>query len=304
MNSFALLQDDVEDVSDVSLSRSKAHENKKIIEERPAESVQDAHAEGDSSKTDGGAHDKDHDDKQKQPPKEKEMSLDEYFQKKAQLSSALTSLNSKAARKANDGAGFEKMSVLKKVEEAEVFDGVPVKEFHENKGLKDSTQAAVAKNAEIQSFFKRDPADKRGGRGRADVRRGDGRRDFYRGRGRGRGGGPDGRFNGRMEHRRDNAGRGDREFRRDNSGREIRRDNSNRGERDFRRENGNRGERDFRRDNSGRVERDFRRDNRNGYGRRNDRRGDGPDGDGPRHPPAPTVPIVPNVDDTAAFPSL
>lgn len=262
MNSFALLQDDVEDATDFSPTINKKEE--KIVEqspeERPAESVQDAQTEVDQVKDHPEKKDeqaKEPEDKPKSPPKEKEMSLEEYLEKKAQLSSGLASLNSRTVRKANDGAGFEKMSVLKKSHAEQILDGVPVKEVHENKALKDSTHAAVAKNAEIQKFFQKENGDRRGGRGRG----GDGRRGYDGGRGRGRGRGSD-----RYE------GRGDRDYR---------------GDREFR------GYRDYRRDQRGGYGRDRggRDDSHGGQKRFSDQR-------------SADVPVVPNVDDTAAFPSL
>lgn len=298
MNSFALLQDDVEDASDLAPSTAKAASS--APDESPADAVQDARAARDERKPDPVRTEPKHvsaeasegveEDKEKSeagpppPPKEKDLSFDEYQAQKAQLSSGLASLNSKGVRKANDGksSGFENMSVLRKDSAAAPDDSlmgsVPVKEMHEIKGLKDSTQAAVLKNAEIQSFFKRDPSapDRRpnnGPRRGGDARRG----------GESRRGGFDVRRGG-------SRGRG---FERDREG----------GRMDFRRDRDQGG-------GYGRGRGSY--SNRGGYGRgsQDNQQGpnDGPNGrqqgsrsfgNGP-----PKVPIAPNVDDTAAFPSL
>lgn len=303
MNSFALLEDDVEDATELSPTTQTA-DKEEIVEEQPAEPVQQTKAEGDEVK-EGENKEEGDEDKAQPPPKEKEMTLEEYLAKKAQLSSSLTALNSRTARKANDGAAFEKMSVLKKGGEDEVLDGVHVKEIHENKALKDSTHAAVAKNAEIQSFFKRESGDRRVGRGRGDARRG----AFERGRGgsdRGRGGserGRGGQERGRGGHERGRGG-----FERSRGSSERGRGGSERGRGGYERGRGG-SERGRGRgrggDNrlDGRVERDYRRDQRNGHGRSSTGRDDAQGGQR-RFGDAPDVPAVPNVDDTAAFPSL
>lgn len=315
MNSFALLQDDVEDATDLS---ANVDDKAKAPDARPAEAVQDARAARDERKpevrsappvaeAESAVVDGEVEDTPPPPPKEKDLTLEEYLAQKAQKSSNLTSL-SKGIRKANDGknSGFEKMSVLKKDDPATAGDedslmgSVAFKEVHENKALKDSTHAAVAKNAEIQSFFKKEPAGdrrpynsgpRRGGdfrRGAFDSKRGgrgggrgfedrgkspDDRGGRYDGRGgrfEGRGGRPEGR-GGKFE------GRGGR-F-------EVRGGRNERG-----------------------MDRDFRRDQRGGYGRGNGGNNDGPNGlsqGGPRsYGNGPKVPMAPNVDDTAAFPSL
>lgn len=199
MNSFALLQDDVEDVAEV---KAESVAPKKLEEAPvPAVDVLDAvttddkrQASGDGEAEPNGTQEEGEGgegDAQKKPVKEKEMSLEEYMAKKATLSSGLESLSKGGPRKANDGRdGFAKMSVLKKAEEPEdtsIMGNVAVKEVQESKGLKDSTHAAVARNAEIQKFFQRDPGDKRrndGRRGYGD-RRGRGGKDVRGGRGRG-----------------------------------------------------------------------------------------------------------------------
>lgn len=328
MNSFALLQDDVEDATELSPDVPKAEEEE-VVEDRPAEPVQDAHTEDVEVKEEEKKEEEDQ-ERTRPPPKEKEMTLEEYLAKKAQLSNALTTLNSKTARKANDGAAFEKMSVLKRGGEDEFFDGVPVKEIHENKALKDSTHTAVAKNAEIQRFFKRETGDRRVGRGRGESRRGTferGRGGTERGRGgteRGRGGLERGRGSherGRGEFERGKGGfeRGRGEFEWSRSGSERGRGGYERGRGGYERGRGSyergrggyeRGRGGYERGRGGgenrfdgRVERDFRRDQRNGYGGGTGGSDDTYDGQ-KRFSDAPRDPVVPDVDDTAAFPSL
>lgn len=299
-----MLQDDVEDATDLSPNVAKA----KAPDAPPTDPVQDARAARDERKPEArsaptvpkpeAADPEGEVESTPRPaPKEKDLSLDEYLSQKAQKSSNLTSL-SKGIRKANDGenSGFEKMSVLKKDDPANtggedsLMGSVAFKEVHENKALKDSTHAAVAKNAEIQSFFKKEPAGDRrpynsGPRRGGDYRRGgfDSKRggrsagrgyedrgksaDDRGGRFEGRGGRPEGR-GGKFEGRGGKfEGRGGR--------------------------------------NERGMDRDFRRDQRGAYGRGNN---DGPNGHpqgGPRsYGNGPKVPMAPNVDDTAAFPSL
>ncbi|KAI0562868.1 RNA binding protein HABP4/SERBP1 [Gracilaria domingensis] len=205
MNSFALLQDDVED-TDVAYD-SAAPQKAAAPAPVPAVDVRDAavtQAPDDVNGADPVAPDADtapnpdHQDAHKpdqKPPKQKDLTLEEYLAKKAAMSSGLASLKSRGVRQANDGAdGFEKMSVLKKntsPDDNSIMKEVAVKAQQQNKTLKDSTQAAVARNAEIQKFFKPDPSERR---------RGDYRRNYGERRGGARG---------RFEHRGD-RGRGER----------------------------------------------------------------------------------------------
>lgn len=295
MNSFALLQDDVEDANDLVPTTSKPEPTKQSTQEKEPRTSDKPRAETKDPSNDPVAtsDDKDKPDSTPAPPKEKDMSFDEYQSQKAQLASGMASLNLKGARKANDGKGptFENMSVLRKHAAAAAPDhslmgSVPVKEIHENKALKDSTHAAVLKNAEIQSFFKRDPASTERRPYNGPRRGGDARR-------------PDDARRGGFEVRRsgdgDGVGVG--------GGRGRGRGNTDR--------------------DGGRIERDYRRDQRGGYGGRGGGRGyrgdygrghnsnNGP-GDGPNARPqggrnfgnGPKVPMAPNVDDTSAFPSL
>ncbi|CDF33044.1 unnamed protein product [Chondrus crispus] len=303
MNSFALLQDDVEDATDLAVP------SKGTPAETPAEAVQDARATADDTaapSTDAdaatSANPADPEGKPRPTPKEKDLTLEEYLAQKAQKSSSLTSL-SKGARKPNDGvsSGFENMSLLNKDDPAHgpakdsLMGSVPVKEQHENKALKDSTHAAVAKNAEIQSFFKRDPASDR--RQYSGPRRGG---DFRRG-------GYDSRRGDRegAQHDPDSRQRadGDRSYRNDTHAPRYE-GRGGRGDSRGGRFEGRGGRSEGR---GGRYERgmdrDGRRDNRGTYGR-----GRGQDGPGPNghrsYGNGPKVPMAPNVDDTAAFPSL
>lgn len=294
MNSFALLQDDVEDATDLAPSIPKPNPSKEPLQDsrithdtrKPEPSHTDPKVPKDGPDA-PAADDKDKANAPPAQPKEKDMSFDEYQSQKAQLSSGMASLNLKGLRKANDGksSGFENMSVLRKDDavapDDSLMGSVPVKEMHENKALKDSTHAAVLKNAEIQSFFKRDPASSERRPHNGPRRSGDSRR------------GGDARRSGFEVRRSGGRGRG----------------------------------RGLDRDSTG-VERDFRRDQRGGYAGRGTGRGNDPyrggygrgvggpgnagPGDGPNGRPqgprpynnGPKVPIAPNVDDTAAFPSL
>lgn len=181
MNSFALLQDDVEDApelnEDISTSSKPQLEQVAV----PAVDVQDAAVkQGDESPAQqpDDALDADpqaatnKDSADQKPPKPKDLTLEEYLEKKAAMSSGLASLNIRGRRKANDGVdGFEKMSVLKKndtPDDNSIMRDVAVKAQQQAKTIKDSTQTAVARNAEIQKFFKPDPSERR----RTDYRRG------------------------------------------------------------------------------------------------------------------------------------
>lgn len=192
MNSFALLQDDVEDPSVPAISA------KAPVPEPPAVQVEDAQPQHpkpvpDEPETTEDAEPKEEEQEQQQE-QEKEMSFEEFIAKKKALSSGLQSLNSRGARQANDGrTPFARMNLLKKNEDPDdgsIMGNVPVKETQENKGLKDSTQATVARNAEIQKFFQKEPTDRRlrDARRGYGERRGRGRGERGRGRGRGRGG--------------------------------------------------------------------------------------------------------------------
>lgn len=206
MNSFALLQDDVEDDGATVTQQSQIEEEEEIIKPsldriENAETPEPNGREGDTSRASSNEQeDKDGAEgvdiiKDDIPEKEKDLTFEEYLAKKAALSNSIAKINIREGRRANDGQdGFAKMNKLKKkVERTEGLSGVPVKEMQEAKGLKDSTHAAVARNAEIQKFFQRDPDERRPsfrGRGRG-VDRGRGRGGYERGRGgyeRGRGG--------------------------------------------------------------------------------------------------------------------
>ncbi|CAN8073345.1 unnamed protein product [Agarophyton chilense] len=217
MNSFALLQDDVEDASELALENGatqKASEQVSV----PAVDVRDAavnHAPTDaqpvdpvppsaSASTSTSAPATANPELQSEqapdqrPPKQKDLTLEEYLAKKAAMASGLASLNSRGLRQANDGANnFEKMSVLKKntsPDDNSIMREVAVKAQQQNKTIKDSTQAAVARNAEIQKFFKPDPSERR---------RGENRRNF----GERRGGTRGGRFEFRADRGRGERGR-------------------------------------------------------------------------------------------------
>lgn len=280
MNSFALLQDDVEDDgapgtpdpsdsaepgaphvtfaatdSTTPVKRDVSVLTDKKAPSDPADSPKSAEANGDKDPTDEP-------NKESDTPKERDISLEEYMAQKAAMASAIGSLNIRGGRQANDGEdGFSKMSVLKKKEDGkEAMTGVAVKEFHESKGLKDSTHAAVARNAEIQKFFQKDPNERR------PVIRGRGRGDF---RGRGRGGVDRGRGDrGRGADRGDRGGRGG--------------DRVDRGGRGAPYIDRGRGRGRGYRDNA-----PFRGSHDNQH-----------------FAPTPNVVIAPNVDDTSAFPSL
>ncbi|PXF44093.1 hypothetical protein BWQ96_06174 [Gracilariopsis chorda] len=181
MNSFALLQDDVEDASELTpdnVASSKPHVDEVAV---PAVDVQDA-AVNQNDDSSAPHHDDalaadpqapaDKDQPDQKPLKQRDLTLEEYLEKKAAMSSGLASLNSRGLRQPNDGVdGFEKMSVLKKndaPDDNSIMRDVAVKAQQQAKTIKDSTQAAVARNAEIQKFFKPDPSDRR----RGDYRRG------------------------------------------------------------------------------------------------------------------------------------
>lgn len=226
MNSFSLLQDDVEDASDLRAAADVVKEDVAEVVEAPAAVVQDARSAGSAVRGKGrvrgrgkgfgrerevkdvrtekkeekkekeevvveATEEKKEEDVVPRAPKEKEMSLEEYLAQKASLSEGLAVLGGGKARKANQGTdGFAKMSLLKKTDvessasDISIMSSVSVKQVHENKGLKDSTQAAVANNAKIQSFFNEKPAGARRGAGN-DARRapnGDARRDPRDGR--------------------------------------------------------------------------------------------------------------------------
>lgn len=211
MNSFALLQDEVEDdgaavatlTPDVDAGAAPNGAAAPQPNGTPATAADD---KGTSAAAADGAQQGDSQQQGDAEParKERDLTLEEYFQQKAALSSGLAPLNSRSARKANEGGNnsVAKMSVLKKADAAaDVLDGVAVKTLHETKALKDSTHATVARNAEIQKFFQRDPNERRpsyAGRGRGrggyhdDYRSGGGRGGGYS-RG-GRGGGPGGYY--------------------------------------------------------------------------------------------------------------
>lgn len=256
MNSFALLQDDVEDASDLSVNTTPYSPDEHKPETTPVSVAEESRptraselkkehtpstepsAQAPAASPNGDNAEAKPEDAPPPPPKEKEMTFEEYQAKKAQLSSGLASLNTRKGRRADNG-DFSKMSVLKKTDVAEpendssIMSTVGVKEQLGSKTLKDSTHTAVAKNAEIQQFFKREP---RSGSNRGRDRRYNG--DSRSGR------------NGPARH-----------------------------------EGGNR------------PQRDYRRDQRNGYTPRGD------DASG-RSFSSPHVAMAPNVDDTAAFPSL
>lgn len=279
MNSFALLQDDVEDdgatvavesqppvpessVSSLgskpvpsttaSTSKNEASENTDKPTTETGEDEKNTDANGDKEGGEGSS-------KEDDTPKERDLTLEEYLEQKAAMASAMGSLNIRGMRQANDGKGaFAKMSVLKKkVDAKEVMTGVAVKEIQESKDPKDSTHTAVARNAEMQKFFQRDPTERR------PAFRGRGRGEF---RGRGRGG-DRGRFErGRGGDRGDRGGRG-----------------------------GDRGDRG----RGGMGER--------GRGRGRPFRGDGGfrgSNDNKHFQPKNSVVGAPNVDDISAFPSL
>lgn len=306
MNSFALLQDDVEDASDLSIE-SPSSPQKISKSEAPAVTVQDARAArevdrkrdsniangmstNDDSKTKqndtnndenteskNDQQDDDDDDEKDETivPKEKEMTLEEYLEKKAALSSGLTSLKSRGLRQANDGKsdGFDKMRVVRKEEapEGPLLADLHVKEETlDDKQVKDSTRATVARNAEIQKFFQRDPLDNQ--RRRGDYRRGSGDRR-NNGRGYGRGPNTNGRFN---QDRNDRNDRSDGQNSR--GGKYEPRGSGYRGGRG----RGGRGGRGGYRGSS----------YRNGYG------------DGKYVANGNPGSLAPNVDDTTAFPSL
>lgn len=201
MNSFAILEDEVED-DGATVTQPQSQTARAPIADSASDSIvslkhpgkqgvasagengaqhvsgdgtskeEDIDGNGENQENAGGVEDGDKEE-------EKNLSLEEYLALKAAKASGMSSLNTRtSARQANDGAdGFAKMSVLKKKgvdDSPEVMDGVPVKEAHEAKALKDSTQAAVASNAEIQKFFQRDPTSRRGFRGRGADRGGRG----------------------------------------------------------------------------------------------------------------------------------
>lgn len=279
MNSFALLQDDVEDDGAAVTqepSRSAQDEPRApliIVAPKPPVDITPPRSESTDKPpvpppageedVDEGKGDADEGAKDEESSKEKDLTLEEYLEQKATLANTVGSLNKRGLRHANDGEdGFAKMSVLKKKADGkEVMTGVAVKEVHETKGLKDSTHAAVARNAEIQKFFQKDPNERR------PAFRGRGRGDF---RGRGRG----------LDRGRGERGRGgDRSDRSDRGGRGA----------------GDRGERG----RGGFTERGRGR-GRGGF-RDNGFRGSH---DNNHFAPKSSVVVAPNVDDISAFPSL
>lgn len=216
MNSFAVLQEEVEDdgadiiidstqpsiehphptTAKPSTANGQYDEPNQVTTEEEGVDAESPTTE----KKNGEEGEEDEASKEEKESKEKSLSLEEYMAQKAALSNAMAGLKVRdTTRKANDGQdGFSKMNLLKKKEERNddrdgtTLTGVAVKELHqESKGLKDSTHATVARNAEIQKFFQRDTTDQGNGNRRPPLS------SSYRGRGRGgsgrgRGGGPGG----------------------------------------------------------------------------------------------------------------
>jgi hypothetical protein len=201
MNAFSVLQDDVEDAADMTAAprlgmsvveepeeapaavAPAGHAPKKVgapapRRERPGKGEKKADNKPAPKKEDeevpGAAEEPEATEETKpKAPVEKEMTYEEYLEKKAQMAAAFAGGlgAAKTARKANEGAsGFDKLSVVKKAdhaEEAELADessllsSVTFKEQRATKERRDSTHAAVLDNAKIQSFFNKTPTGPR-----------------------------------------------------------------------------------------------------------------------------------------------